>query len=64
VGSDGELEEEVDMERIVTDQDRELAAEFKVKANKAFAGELFRSKGVINSILSRLVANITSYLSP
>jgi serine/threonine-protein phosphatase 5 len=39
VGSDGELEEEVDMDRIITDQDREQAAELKVKANKAFAGE-------------------------
>jgi serine/threonine-protein phosphatase 5 len=38
VGSDGELEEEVDMDRIITDQDREQAAELKVKANKAFAG--------------------------
>jgi hypothetical protein len=38
VGSDGELEEEVDLERIVSDQDREQAAELKVKANKAFAG--------------------------
>jgi serine/threonine-protein phosphatase 5 len=37
VGSDGELEEEVDMDRIITDQDREQAAELKVKANKAFA---------------------------
>ena len=39
MGSDGELEEEVDMDRIITDQDREQAAELKVKANKAFAGE-------------------------
>jgi hypothetical protein len=39
VGSDGELEEEVDMDRIITDQDREQAAELKVKANKAFAGK-------------------------
>jgi hypothetical protein len=39
VGSDGELEEEVDMDRLITDQDREQAAELKVKANKAFAGE-------------------------
>ena len=38
MGSDGELEEEVDMDRIITDQDREQAAELKVKANKAFAG--------------------------
>jgi hypothetical protein len=37
VGSDGELEEEVDMDRIITDQDREQAAELKVKANEAFA---------------------------
>jgi serine/threonine-protein phosphatase 5 len=39
VGSDGELEEEVDMDRIITDQDREQAAELKVKANRAFAGK-------------------------
>jgi hypothetical protein len=42
VGSDGELEEEVDLERIVSDQDREQAAELKVKANKAFAGKSSR----------------------
>lgn len=27
------------MDRIITDQDKEQAAELKVKANKAFAGE-------------------------
>jgi len=41
VGSDGELEEEVDLDKIITDQDREQAAELKVKANKAFAGEFW-----------------------
>ena len=47
MGSDGELEEEVDMDRIITDQDREQAAELKAKANKAFAGKspLYRSVG-------------------
>lgn len=39
VSSDGELEQEVDEDRIVTDQDREQAAELKAQANKAFAGE-------------------------
>lgn len=38
MSSDGELESEVDEDRIITDQDREQAAELKVKANKAFAG--------------------------
>jgi serine/threonine-protein phosphatase 5 len=47
VGSDGELEEEVDLERIVSDQDREQAAELKVKANKAFAGESNRGWGCL-----------------
>lgn len=42
MGSDGELEEEVDLDKIITDQDREQAAELKVKANKAFAGESWR----------------------
>lgn len=39
MGSDGELEQEVDEDRIVTDQDREQAAELKQKANKAFASK-------------------------
>lgn len=39
VSSDGELEQEVDENRIVTDQDKEQAAELKQKANKAFASE-------------------------
>jgi hypothetical protein len=39
VSSDGELEQEVDEDRIVTDQDKEQAAELKQKANKAFASE-------------------------
>jgi len=44
VSSDGELESEVDEDRIITDQDREQAAELKVKANKAFAGESGHSR--------------------
>ena len=39
MSSDGELEQEVDENRIVTDQDRGQAAELKQKANKAFASE-------------------------
>jgi serine/threonine-protein phosphatase 5 len=39
VSSDGELEPEVDEDRIVTDQDKEQAADLKAQANKAFAGE-------------------------
>lgn len=45
MGSDGELEEEVDLDKIITDQDREQAAELKVKANKAFAGEFWHGRG-------------------
>lgn len=45
MGSDGELEEEVDLDKIITDQDREQAAELKVKANKAFAGEFWHGQG-------------------
>ena len=37
VSSDGELEEEVDLEKDVTDEERAKAAELKVEANKAFA---------------------------
>lgn len=39
VSNEGELELEVDMEKHVSDEDRAKAAEIKVKANKAFAGE-------------------------
>jgi hypothetical protein len=76
VGSDGELEEEVDLERIVSDQDREQAAELKVKANKAFAGEsgrgwrsLERGLGTLHSqslllqfsfLLARLISHTIS----
>ncbi|ORX34306.1 putative phospho protein phosphatase [Kockovaella imperatae] len=41
LGMDGELEPEVDMEKIVTDKDREMALEIKGRANKAFAGKDF-----------------------
>jgi serine/threonine-protein phosphatase 5 len=40
VTADGELEPEVDEDKIITDEDRKEAAEVKAKANKAFAGEL------------------------
>ncbi len=40
VSSDGELEPEVDEDKIVTDQDRAEALEVKGRANKAFAGKL------------------------
>jgi serine/threonine-protein phosphatase 5 len=36
VSSDGELEQEVDQEKTVTDADREAALECKAKANEAF----------------------------
>ena len=39
VSSDGELEPEVDEDKIITDQDRSEALVVKGKANKAFAGE-------------------------
>jgi hypothetical protein len=42
VSNEGELELEVDMEKHVSDEDRAKAAEIKVKANKAFAGEFGR----------------------
>lgn len=50
MGSDGELEEEVDLDKIITDQDREQAAELKVKANKAFAGEFWHGRGWIGRL--------------
>ena len=40
VGSDGELEPEVDDDKIVTEEDRARAADIKAQANEAFAGEL------------------------
>jgi hypothetical protein len=40
VSSDGELEPEVDEDKIITDEDRQEALEVKAKANKAFAGVL------------------------
>jgi serine/threonine-protein phosphatase 5 len=39
VSSDGELEPEVDENKIVTDQDRADALELKANANKAFASK-------------------------
>ena len=39
VTSDGELEPEVDEDKIITDQDRKEALELKAKANKAFGGK-------------------------
>ena len=39
VSSNGELEPEVDDDKIVTEEDRVKALEVKTKANKAFAGE-------------------------
>jgi serine/threonine-protein phosphatase 5 len=41
VSSDGELEPEVDEDKIVTDEDRAEALVVKGKANKAFAGNSF-----------------------
>lgn len=41
MSSDGELEEEVDLEKDVTEEESAQAAEKKVQANKAFAGELW-----------------------
>lgn len=38
VGSDGEMEPEVDDNKIITEQDKALALELKAKANKAFSG--------------------------
>jgi len=39
------------MEKIITDQDREQAAELKVKANKAFAGECNSTRlGMIRAV--------------
>lgn len=38
MGSDGELEPEVDENKVITEQDKVLALEMKTKANKAFAG--------------------------
>jgi hypothetical protein len=42
VSSDGELEEEVSLDKIVTDEDKAKAGELKAQANKAFAGESLR----------------------
>jgi serine/threonine-protein phosphatase 5 len=44
VSSDGELEPEVDEDKIITDEDRKDALEAKAKANKAFAGMFFASR--------------------
>lgn len=41
LSSDGELEPEVDEDKIVTDGDRTLALEIKARANQAFAGKDF-----------------------
>ena len=41
MGSDGELEPEVDEDKIVTDADRVLALDIKGRANKAFASKDF-----------------------
>jgi hypothetical protein len=38
VSSEGELEPEVDDNKVVTDEDRAAALELKARANKAFAG--------------------------
>ena len=40
LGSDGELELEVDLEREVSEEDGKRALEIKAQANKAFAGAL------------------------
>jgi hypothetical protein len=40
VSSNGDLESEVDDDKIVTDEDKSEAAALKAKANKAFAGGL------------------------
>ena len=42
VSSDGELEEEVSLDKIVTEEDKAKAAELKGQANKAFASESTR----------------------
>jgi hypothetical protein len=39
VSSEGELEPEVDDNKVITDEDRAAALELKARANKAFAGE-------------------------
>lgn len=39
MSSEGELEPEVDDNKVVTDEDRAAALELKARANKAFAGE-------------------------
>lgn len=38
LGSDGELELEVDLDRVVSEEDGKRALEIKAQANKAFAG--------------------------
>lgn len=39
VTSDGQLEEEVDLDKVVSKEDEAQAIELKAQANKAFAGE-------------------------
>jgi serine/threonine-protein phosphatase 5 len=39
VSSDGELEQEADLDRPISEQDKAKALEVKARANKAFAGE-------------------------
>ena len=39
MSSDGELEPEVDLDRVISEEDKAKAVDMKTKANKAFAGE-------------------------
>lgn len=67
MSSDGELEPEVDEDRIVTDQDREQALEIKAKANKAFQSEymtLYMSDCLIARSTVVLVETVSTNTPP